>query len=62
MSLTEDEDTVFSAEELLTLDEGQLIGYMKRSACAEGGFDISSASGLDMLSRRQRDELSRLLK
>ena len=62
MSLTGDEAAIFSAQELLTLDEGQLVGYMERSACAEGGFDISSASGLDMLLKHQRDKLNKRLK
>ena len=62
MSFNEDEAAVFSAEELLNLDDGQLVGYMKRRACADGGFDISSASGLDMLSRPQRDALCTKLK
>ena len=36
MSFTEDEAAVLSAEELLTVDEGQLVRYMERNACADG--------------------------
>jgi hypothetical protein len=57
MSFTEDEAAVLSAEELLTVDEGQLVRYMERNACADGGFDISSSSGFERSSRHQRDEL-----
>lgn len=53
MSLTQYESRVFSAKELLTLDESLLVEHVKRNTCAEGGFDISSASGLDTLSECQ---------
>ena len=48
---TGNEAAIFTAEELLTLNKGQLIGYIRRSACAEGEFNILSASGLDSMLR-----------
>ena len=62
MPVNEDEAPVFTAEELLTIDEVLLVQYMEHSARDEGGFDISSASGLEMLVRHQRDELVERLK
>lgn len=62
MSVTKNEAPVFSAEELLTIDEGQLVRYMEHSALDGGGFDISSASGFERLSGPQREELTERLK
>ena len=62
MQVTQDGRHVSSAEELLTIDEGQLVRYMEHSACNEGGFAILRAFGFDRLSRHQRDELTERLK
>lgn len=62
MSFTENEFAVLSAEELLTLDEEQLVEFMKGCATPEGGFDISRAAGLPLLPRDQKDQLFKKLR
>ncbi|KAL7785996.1 hypothetical protein V8C43DRAFT_324834 [Trichoderma afarasin] len=54
-SSVRDEAPTYTAEDLLSLDDGQLTEFLKRCERPEGGYDISSASDLHLMveSRRQ---------
>ncbi|KAL7952807.1 hypothetical protein V8C34DRAFT_318723 [Trichoderma compactum] len=54
-SSVRDEAPTYTAEDLLSLDDGQLTEFLKRCERPEGGYDISSASDLHLIeeSRRQ---------
>lgn len=54
-SSVSDEAPTYTAEDLLSLDDGQFTEFLKRCERPEGGYDISSASDLHLMveSRRQ---------
>ncbi|PNP51838.1 hypothetical protein THARTR1_07607 [Trichoderma harzianum] len=54
-SSVRDEAPTYTAEDLLSLDDGQFTEFLKRCERPEGGYDISSASDLHLMeeSRRQ---------
>ncbi|OPB37934.1 ankyrin 2,3/unc44 [Trichoderma guizhouense] len=54
-SSVRDETPTYTAEDLLSLDDGQFTEFVKRCERPEGGYDFSSASDLHLMveSRRQ---------
>ncbi|UKZ78283.1 hypothetical protein TrVFT333_006019 [Trichoderma virens FT-333] len=55
------EAPTYTAEDLLSLDDGQLVEFLKRCSCPTGGYDISSASGFFTMLESRRNELCKRL-
>lgn len=62
MSFAEALAPVFTAADLLGLDESQLVSYLENNRCVGGGFDISNAAGVERLTKSQRYELGSRLR
>lgn len=56
-SSVKDEAPTYTAEDLLSLDDGQLTEFLKRCERPEGGYDISSASDLHLMGESRRQSL-----
>ncbi|KAF3054688.1 hypothetical protein CFAM422_013337 [Trichoderma lentiforme] len=56
-SSVRDEAPTYTAEDLLSLDDGQFIEFLKRCERPEGGYDISSASDLHLMVESRRELL-----
>ncbi|KAI9676090.1 MAG: hypothetical protein M1817_000833 [Caeruleum heppii] len=49
--------SILHVADLTAADDSQLVRYLKSHGSASGGYDISSAAGLEKLSKSQRDEV-----
>jgi hypothetical protein len=62
MSFAEAPAPVFTAADLLAFDESQLVRYLESNRRVDGGFDIWITTGLESLSKSQKDELGSRLR